>query len=896
MRSLQDLLPKLKGFGAAPAVMAFDEAGMTTLAHAELEDRALRLAGGLLSRGLARGEPVALFAPNSAEWITAALAVLAAGGVVVPLDTRLARPTLAHELADSGAARVFTTRAGLEDLRAAVPFGQMLEPYLLDLAEDGEAGQSWAGLLGARPARLPELDGGETAALFYTSGTTGLPKGVPLTHANLLANLEGLGGAGLAAPGVRGLLPLPLNHVYPFVVGMLLILGGGAALVLPAGMSGPDIVQALKGAGATGLIGVPRLYEALMSAIRRRVAARGRTAERLFETLLGLSIRLRRHLGWRVGRLLFAPLHRALAPKLRVVSSGGAALDEALAWELEGLGWEVLTGYGLTETSPIITFAAAGRVGTAGQVLPGVELRCRPLPGMPGGEIQVRGPNVFSGYRNRPEADAVAFTEDGWFRTGDLGELDADGFLHILARVSETIVLPDGKNVYPEEVEEAYAGSPYIREVAVLEYRKGLAALAVPDVTAIHEARAGDAVEAVRGEVRRLSRDLPSYQRVTELRITHEALPRTTLGKLRRHLLGDLFQAAGRAPAAPAEAGAALSPADRDLLRAPLAQAVLAWLTERCPDRPVSLDADPQTDLGIDSLGWVSLTLELEQAQGVRLDETAIARVSSVRDLIEEALSAKERSFERGVLPPEELRWLAPTGPVLRLMAFGILVLVRLTLRLAFRLRVEGRERLPHAGPFVLAPNHASFLDASSVAAALPRRLFNETYWAGTTLYLFSSAPRRLFSRALHVFPVAAEHAAVSSLVLGAEVLRRGKVLAWFPEGRRSPDGRLQAFMPGIGRLVRDPEGLFVPVAIRGAFEAWPITRRFPRPCRVSITFGEPVTRRSLAELGEGESEDDRVADGLHRKLAALLAGGAAPPVAKEKTEVPAVYTIDHKE
>ncbi len=892
LATLQDLVPRCRSFGERPAVLTVAKEGMAGLSYAQLAEEVSRLATGLLDAGLTRGEAVALIAPNSAEWILAALAVVAAGGTLVPLDLRLPRDLLAHEIKDSGCRRAFASRGTLADLRAAAPEDAPLEVFLLDGDEDEEesGARSWRSLLADEAGSLPALDPGDTAVLFYTSGTTGLPKGVPLSHANLLANLMGLRGQGLTHPGMRVLLPLPLHHVYPFMVGLLVPLDGGAAIVLPAGITGPEIVRALKLGEAEALIGVPGLYEALVTAVERRAAARGRVAAALFGWLLGISFWLRRRFGWHAGRLLLWPLHRALGPQLRIVSSGGAALDADTVRTLEGLGWQVLTGYGLTETAPIVTFTApgAGRAGTAGRVLPGVELRLAPADRLPdaeasggettGGEIQVRGPNVFAGYRNRPEADARAFTADGWFRTGDLGRLDGDGYLTVVARLDEMIVLPGGKNVDPEEVEAVYAKSPYLREVAVLAREGALAALLVPDVAAIQRAGGGDAAEVVRAELGRLSQELPGPRRVSGYRVSYDALPRTSLGKLKRHLLPELFERAAKAP--DGEEETALSESDRDLLASDLPQGVMAALRRLAPDRPVTLDSDLQADLGIDSLAWVSLTLDLEEERGIYMDEAAIARLTSVRSLIEAVLEAEAGAFERdaeGPIPPERLRWLEPVGPFVYLLGLAFYCLDWLILRLFFRLRVAGRGRLPASGPFVLAPNHASFLDVFALAAALPRSLALQAYWAGTVEFLFNSRPRRLFSRVAHVFPVDPACSPVSSFLMGVEVLKRGRVLVWFPEGGRSADGRLKRFMPGIGRLIQQPDWPVVPVHISGAFEAWPRGRSWPRLRPLSVTFGGPLARAELLDLGEGANEESRVADGLRRGLAALMAKGERP-------------------
>lgn len=873
--TLQDLLPRLAKRGRHDAVVWLGAEGVARLSFAELEDQVMRLAGGLRATGAVPGERIAILAPNRPEWIVACLAIIASGAVVVPLDIRLGSDALAHELRDSGCARIFTVRERLGALRQAL--GEPIKPRLvfLDAAVDSDEGPSWHSLLGDRAADLPAPNPSDVAALFYTSGTTGPPKGVPLTHANLMSNLAALRDEGLATPAERSLLPLPLHHVYPFMVGMLLVLHGGATVVLPAGVSGPEIARALREARITSVIGVPRLYDALMAAIRRHTAARGGLAAWLFQRLLGVSLWVRRRTGLRLGRILLRPVHAALAPELRLLASGGAALDEATAVALEGMGWEVLSGYGLTETSPIVAFNPRGRarLGTVGKPLRGVQIRFEPVPDKPGGEILVRGPNLFSGYYNDPEATARAFTDDGWFRSGDLGELDADGYLKILARATETIVLAGGKNVFPEEVEDAYGSSPLVREVAVLEREGALAALVVPDADAIRAAGEPDVKNAVRRELRRVSFELPAHQRMSAYALTDQPLPRTTLGKLRRFELPALYEAASaRQAAAPEEAGAPLPADDIRLFEAEPARRVWAVLERRYPDKPLSLDANPQVDLGIDSLEWVALTLELQEEHGLRLDEEAIARIATVRDLLKEATKGATERAAPAALGPEQVRWLEPPGPLLGMLGVLLWALNWIGLRVLFRLRIAGRTRLPARGPFVLAPNHTSFLDAFAVAAALPWPLIRVTYFGGITRYLFASGPRRLFSRIAHVFPIDPERSPASSLALSQQVLERNHVLIWFPEGARSPDGTLQPFMPGLAPLARRSRATFVPMYIEGTFAAWPKGRRLPRLRPVTVVFGEPLDHDALFPPGR-ESDEEAVAT-LRAKLLALAEAG----------------------
>src|SRR5690606_38836730 len=269
------------------------------------------------------------------------------------------------------------------------------------------------------------------------SGTTGTPKGVPLTHRNICANLQALLAAGLASPADRVLLPLPLHHAYPLTVGLLAPLAVGAAVVLPAGITGPQVMRALNEQRCTIMIAVPRLYEAMLAGIERQIDGLLRPVGAALRGLLAFSVWIRQRLGWRIGKALFFPLHRRIGPALRLLASGGARLEPKVAWWLEGLGWEVLTGYGLTETAPFLTFNPPGRarIESAGLPVEGVELRFAPVEDAdPGhGEILAKGTNVFSGYWDNPEATQEAFTEDGFFRTGDLGYLE-DGYLHIVGR------------------------------------------------------------------------------------------------------------------------------------------------------------------------------------------------------------------------------------------------------------------------------------------------------------------------------------------------------------------------------------------------------------------------------------------------------------------------------
>ncbi|HSO43364.1 MAG TPA: AMP-binding protein, partial [Rhodospirillales bacterium] len=478
--TLQELVRDFARHGDRDAIVAFRRRGEQRLSFAEINATVTRLTNGLAARGLGVGQRVVLFATNRPEWVLTALAILRSGATAVPIDAQMGENALRHVLSDSGARLVFATAVEAERIRPLLPEGVEIV-LLADEAPEGAT--VWQALLADDGPPAAQAREDDVAALFYTSGTTGTPKGVPLTHRNIRFEVDVLVASGIVQPADRVLLPLPFHHVYPFVVGMLTGLAAGLPLILPRALTGPQIVEAIRGGRASVIIGVPSLYTAMFTGIAGRVSARGKVPAALFRSLLWVSVTLRRSFKRAVGRKLFASLHQTVGPDLRLLVSGGAALNTELAWKLQGLGWTVATGYGLTETAPMLTINEpdTGRLETAGKPVAGVELRIdrtaitarggeTGAEGSDGlGEVQARGPNIFSGYLNLPEETQKAFTADGWFRTGDLGALAPDGFLSLSGRLSTMIVTEGGKNVYPEDVEDAYLASPLVREIAVLQ-------------------------------------------------------------------------------------------------------------------------------------------------------------------------------------------------------------------------------------------------------------------------------------------------------------------------------------------------------------------------------------------------------------------------------------------
>jgi len=847
--TLQDMLYGLRGFGAAPALIVADQDRLTTVSFTQLVEAALDRCNELTSAGVRQGTRVAIAGPNSPGWIMSFWAIEAAGGVAVLLDARANDDELVELI----------RRAGCSVALAPVARAERLRPLL--------TGCNVVALDGVRHggvpvlSTVPNVEAGATAVIVYTSGTTGSPKAVPLTHRNLLSNVAALQAEGLVGPADRAMLPLPLHHIYPLTVGMLTPLSCGAAVVLTEIASGPRLVSALTSSRATILLGVPRLYAALASNLRTSLPAFVRRA-------VAASRWLRRAAGLCLGSLLFARLRARIGGTLRLLVCGGAALDRDDEELLVDLGWEVLTGYGLSETSPILAFNRRGeaRAGTAGRPLPGTDLRIAAADGDEVGEIEARGPGIFAGYLDDPQATRAAFTGDGWFRTGDLGRLDKDDYLHIVARRTETIVLSTGKKLFPEDVEAAYGSLPPVREIAVLAREGELVALVVPDFDAIRATGASRLMERMRDTLAERGAALPSQLRLSGFAIARGPLPRTQIGKIRRHLLPALYARASEARAP--SVAAALTADDQALLADPVAARVWMWLQARFPGRTLALDSSPQIDLGIDSLGWIDVTLAMQGSLQIALNDAAVARILTLRDLVREAVAAAAAQPLRAAPPSEPSR--LPSFGLFDTLAHRLLyILTRAIMRNVFRARAEGIERIPD-NPFVLCPNHASFLDPFAIAAVLPYRKVRRLHWSGWTGILFDTGLRRMFSRIARVLPVDPDRAAVSSLDLASAVLARGENLVWFPEGERSRDGKLGPFRPGIGLLVERTRVRVIPVRLEGTYSAWPRGRRWPRLGRITVRFGEPLAPDAVVPPVGVADRHQRAANAVRDAIARL--------------------------
>jgi long-chain acyl-CoA synthetase len=641
-----------------------------------------------------------------------------------------------------------------------------------------------------------------------------------LTYGNLRSNIDGIAETGIAGKQDSTLAILPFHHSYPLMVTLLLPLSLGSTIVFLDELTPEDILGKLQTYKVSILVGVPRLYYMFHRRIKERIEAN--PIARLMFTLSSL-------IGSRsIRRILFKKVHSAFGGNIKYMVSGGAKLNPDVAKDLDRLGFTVVEGYGLTETSPIITFNPPDRIklGSVGVPIKDVYVRLSKE-----GEILVKGPNVMKGYWNKPK-ETQEVIKRGWFHTGDLGHIDEDGYLYIVGRKKEIIVLGTGKNVNPEEIENKILNqSPLIREVGVLERGEKLHALIRPDLDKARELGVVNVYETIKWEViDKVNRELPEWKRIVGFRIISEELPRTRLGKLRRFMLQDIYDRAE---------SERHTEEDTSLLNTSEGKALVSFL-RRFTDEPIRPSSHIELELGLDSLGKVELLSFLEESFGVKLEEEELAKYSRVEDLINlisgrsVKSSSTPKSWREILLEAKKVNLSRTKLPIILGSAF-----LKLLFKLYNRLEVEGLENLPPK-PFILAPNHASYLDGFLIAASLPSEVLKDTYFLGEEAY-FRNPVASLFGRLAHLIPVDINRNLREALQKSAQVLREGKVLVIFPEGARTRDGNLLEFKKGVAILSKELSIPIVPVGISGAYESLSIRDKFPKPAKIKLVFGKPM-------------------------------------------------------
>jgi len=882
-----------------------------------------------LSTRVPRDARVAILAANHPRWVAAYLGIIAAGRTAVPLDTAFHADQVKKLLIDSGASLLFCDVKHLpvaidavEGLNIALVMTSaaaervattgtnanpthrterdewgthgVTQPGTEKLAGDLDS-MFAAGPAGFQPVVPTESD---LAALLYTSGTTADPKGVMLTHANLAGEANSVLAVVKVGPEDALLGILPMFHVLAQMANLFLPLFNGTRVVYLETLNTTELLRALQERDITTFCVVPQFFYLIHERIFKELSKRGKVTLRLVRTLMTFNRGLRR-VGVNAGKLFFGKIHATFGARMRYLITGGSRFDPAIARDFYSFGIDVLNAYGLTETTGGAFLNPPGHIvfGSVGRPFPGVEAKIvDPKPveegAPPAGEIAIRGAIVMKGYWNRPEATAEVL-RDGWFYSGDLGYFDSRGNLFITGRRKEVIVLANGKNVYPEEIEAHYLQAPYVKEICVmaLEARPGdptserLHAVVVPNFELLRERKIVNSKEAIRFEIEALSHKIASTKRLGSYDIWQEDLPRTTTRKLKR------FQIEKKVRELPQKEGGG----DSDVgVEKPLTGDEQLWLEREDVKRALTivressrnqLDAIHPThnlelDLGLDSMQRVELLTALEQQLGGEVPESQLAEIYSVRDLVDAVLASSSRGEgqARAAAPAWSTILSEPvTDPdILALARHNIFaevfffLLGRLIYLFAldrFHLKMRGLENLPEKGPYLICSNHQSYLDPLVTAGALPWRLFRDTFALGTS-DIFGKGFMRRLARWLRVAVLDPDANLVSAMRAGAFGLIHGHILILYPEGERTNDGSPRVFRKGAAILSIHAQAPIVPVAIEGFYEAWPRHKKFPKFTDLQLVFGKPIQPPPVNEASEAAYE--RLTSELESRVVAM--------------------------
>ena len=862
-KTLVELLERAaERFGSRAALDARKPSGQrSSLSYRELRDGAHRAGLLLATRGIKAGERVLLVGENSPDWVLAYFAILYAGAVAVPLDHLISPDELA------AICRIAEPHAVLASAACAKRLGDALHdiaPGVLEL-ELGELRRPF--LLRGKAQPGPTIDRKTLASIVFTSGTTGAPKGVMLTHGNFAAEIMMLGRAFTLDSSDVVLSLLPLHHTFEFTCGMLLPLASGARIVYPLDIDAASLSRTLADVRPTALIGVPALWEAVHRRILDQVEAGGPFYVAAFDRLRDFNRRLNSDYHLNLGHLIFRPAHTALGGRLKLAVSGGAALPARVAQFFSDIGIKLLEGYGLTESAPVLSVARPGESlvgGSVGKPLSGVEIRLETAPGSEVGEVVVRGPNIMTGYfRNQAATEEVL--KDGWLHTGDLGRFDEEGRLYIVGRAKDVIVDSGGNNIYIDELEQVYGRSHFVKEIAVVGLRVGqgeqVAALVVPAYARGESRRAVE--DRLREDFERVSAGLNSHKRIRILRFTESELPRTRTRKIKRAEVCALLRRM---------LGSRIG--ERDLTSTEIEEWLLHALTQVARDvESISPATHLIEDLGLDSLALAELAEHIATRSGRELSPEQLSNVSTVADLQRMIGEGRNRSRL-----PSYAQFARPyvvelPGPLRRLGQYAMRRSLEATFERVLKPRIMGGGNVPANRNLLVVANHASHVDFGLVSYALGA-MGRELVVLAAKDYFFNNGVRRFVATNFtRLIPFDRERAPLESLDEAMAELAAGRSVLMFPEGTRSPDGAIYDFKSGVGYLALNSGCDVLPIRIDGTHAVLGKGSLIPRRAPVELRIGTLITNaelRMLVESIEGAGAYRQVADHLRAAVIGL--------------------------
>jgi len=788
---------------------------METWTYGRIGQEANRVARELEDRGICKGDAALLWGDNSAEWIAAFLGCLLVGVVIVPIDHASTSEFACRVARDVDAKLVFRSR-GNENCAN-------LPSIELENLTSAVAGRD------PSPLPSPALSRRDTLEIIYTSGTTAEPRGVVISHGNVLANIERLDNEiqkylRYERPfhPLRFLNLLPLSHVFGQMLGVFIPQMLAATVVFLDTWKPAELTETIRKERISVMIAVPRFLESLQREIERQLEREQQMERFQKDFVAGQQEHFLRR-WWR-----FRRIHSRLGWKFWAFISGGAALPEQTETFWTRLGYAVIQGYGMTETTSLISLnhPFSSTKGSIGKVFPGMEVRVAES-----GEIMVRGEGVAQAYRQSGLTQTLV-ESDGWFHTGDIAQKDDDGRLYFKGRSKNVIVTPAGMNVYPEDLEKALRAQPGVKDCVVLGIEKDGNAEA--SAVLLLSSAASNARSIVDGA----NRSLAEYQKIRNWLVwPHPDFPRTPTQKPVIPKIREAIRTSSD--------GSSTMPASGDALNS-----LISRITHRAA--PSDSNAALEVDLNLSSLDRVELMSALEEQYQVELSETQFQDVSTVKQL--------EKLISRGVAPKVQLAY--PHWPQHWLTTiFRLAIYYALAWPATYLLaapRVRGREHLRGLkGPVLIVSNHVTYLDIAWILPALPARFRNRLATAmrgerlaemrhpAPTLSWFARFMERLryvlVTSLFNVFPLPQYSGFLKSFHFAGDLTDRGWNTLVFPEGQTTVTGEMVPFRTGIGLLAKQLNIPVLPMHLDGLFDLKTDRRILTWPGHVRVTIGEPV-------------------------------------------------------
>jgi long-chain acyl-CoA synthetase len=814
----------------------------------DVRELTLRAAGFLAEKGIKQNDRVILFSNNMPEWGMSYFGILKTGATAIPIDPASSVEEIVN-FARAGEASSIVLSPKLSDenpdlaeiLKAAkLKISIWTFDDVFEMTSETEEA--------TRIALLPnKILSNSVASLIFTSGTTGTPKAVMLSHKNFV-NMISMLSSVLDMDITDGVLSvLPMHHTFEFSAGFLTPFSNGTQITYLDELSAEELSHAIENGHVTGMVGVPALWEMLHRRIKTRLRERGDWLADLADNVIEFNAWLRDNTFFNLGPIIFFPIHQGMGGRMRYLISGGSALSEKVQKDLHGLGFTVLEGYGLTESSPVLTVARPGNKllrGSVGKPLPGIEVKIDNPDENGVGEVLARGQNIMLGYYNNDEA-TEAVIQDRWLKTGDLGKLDEDGNLYIVGRSKDVIIDSNGKNIYPDEIEDLYGKSSFIKELSVVGFPdedggEKIAALVVPDYEHDIALSRAETNKKIEEHFREVSGGLPFFKRVKVLHLTPFELPRTATRKVKRpevvEMLQSLEERAKKKTKAVVE-----SKGDDNVL---WLRKVVATVSNRALSE-ISLE-DKLADLGFDSLMFVELQAAVEDAGGRVPSPDTLNEVQTVREL----MMAVQRVDKRKKIVDEpkaeeknEDEIFVPS--IVRRIGNSLVDFAQETLyESVLKTTIEGDGNVPAHTNFIVASNHTSHLDMGLVKKALGKDVAEQTVAVAAADYWFDTKYKRAYmNNFTTLIPIERTGSLRQSLRHVTQILKEGYNTLIFPEGGRQSSGKIAEFKPIIGYLALNEKIGILPVYLWGTFEAFPKGMTIPPRSSIGANIGAKVGR-----------------------------------------------------